>query len=70
MNIIIQKSGYTNQTWIKLRAKTFANFCIANYASKNLQKFTNVFSIGKNNPDFFQNFPMINCAKKSKKRKG
>ena len=42
-------------------------FAIANYASKNLQKFTNVSSIGKNNPDFFQNFPMISLAKKKEK---
>ena len=27
-------------------------------------------SIGKNNPDFFQNFPMISLAKKRKKRNG
>ena len=26
-------------------------------------------SIGKNNPDFFQNFPMISLAKKRKKTK-
>ena len=69
MNRIIQKSDCANQTWTKLRAKIFAIFCIANYASKNLQKFTNVFSIGKNNPDFFQNFPMISLSKKRKKRK-
>ena len=36
---------------------------------KNLQKFTNVSFIVKNNPDFFQNFPMISLAKKGKKRK-
>ena len=41
----------------------------ANYASKNLQKFTNVSSIGKNNPDFFQNFSMISLAIKRKKTK-
>ena len=29
----------------------------------------NVSSIGKNNPDFFQNFTMVSLAKKSKKRK-
>ena len=34
---------------------------------KNLQKFTNVSSIGKNNPDFFQNFPMVSLAKKKEK---
>ena len=60
----LQKSAKT-----KLRAKIFTNFCIANYASKNLQKFRNVSSIGKNNSDFFQNFPMISLAKKRKKRK-
>ena len=32
---------------------------------KNLQKSC----IGKNNPDFFQNFPMISLAEKRKKRK-
>ena len=69
MNRIIQKSGRAIQTWTKLRAKLFTIFCIANYASKNLQKFTNVSSIGENNPDFFQNFPMISLAKKRKKRK-
>ena len=65
MNRIIQKSGHTNQTWTKLRAKIFAIFGIANYASKNLQKFTNVSSIRKNNSDLFQNFPMISLVKKS-----
>ena len=69
MNRIIQKSDRANKTWTKLRAKIFAIFCIANYAWKNLQKFTNVSSIGENNPDFFQNFPMISLAKKRKKRK-
>ena len=69
MNRIIQKSDRANQTWTKLRAKMFAIFCIANYASKNLQKFTNVSSIGRNNPDFFQNFSMISLAKKRKERK-
>ena len=69
MNCIIQKSGCANQTWIKLPAKLFAIFCIANYASKNLQKSTNMSSIGKNNPDFFLNFPMISLAKKKQKTK-
>ena len=41
MNGIIQKSGRAKKTGTKLRAKIFAIFCIANYASKNLQKFTN-----------------------------
>ena len=36
---------------------------------KNLQEFTNVSFIGKNNPDFFQNFSMISLAKKRNKRK-
>ena len=67
MNRIIQKSGHANQTWTKLRAKISAIFCFANYASKNLQKFTNVSFIGENNPDFFQNFPMISLAKKKTK---
>ena len=70
MNRIIQKSSRANQTWTKLSAKIFAIFCIANYASKNLQKFTNVSSIGKNNPDFFRNFSMISLAKNIKKTKG
>ena len=69
MKRIIQKSDRANQTWIKLRAKIIAIFCLENYASNNLQKFTNVSSIGKNKPDFFQNFPMISLAKKIKKRK-
>ena len=69
MNRIIQKSGRAIQTWTKLRAKIFTIFCIANYASKNLQQFTHVSSIGKNNPDFSQNFPMISLAKKRKKLK-
>ena len=69
MNRIIQKSGRAIETWTKLRAKIFAIFCIANYTWKNLQKFTNLSSIGISNPDFFQNFPMISLAKKSKKRK-
>ena len=69
MNRIIQKSVRAILTWTKLRAKIFAIFCIANYARKNLQKFTNVSSIGKNNHDFFQNFPMISLAKKRKERK-
>ena len=64
MNRIIQKSGRAIQTWTKLRAKIFAIFCIANYPSKNLKKITNMSSIGKNNPDFFQYFPMISLAKK------
>ena len=67
MNRIIQKSSRANQTWTKLRANIFAIFCIAKYVSKNLQKFTNVSSIGKNNPDFFQNFSMISWAKKKRK---
>ena len=69
MKRIIQKCGRANQTWTKLRAKIFAIFCNANYESKNLQNFTNVSSIGKNNPDIFQNFTMITLAKKRKKRK-
>ena len=69
MNGNIQKSGRANQTWMKLRAKIFAIFNNTNYALKNLQKFTNVSSIGKNNPDFFQKFPMISLAKKSEKQK-
>ena len=68
MNKIIQKSSRAIQTWTKLRAKIFTIYCITNYASKNLQKFTNVSSIRKNNPDVFQNFPMISLAKKIKKR--
>ena len=56
MKRIIQKGGCTNKTWTKLRATIFAIFYIANYASKNLQKFTNVSAIGKNNPDFFSKF--------------
>ena len=67
MNRMIQKSGRAIQAWTKLRAKIFTFFCIANYASKNLQKFTNVSSVRKNNPDFFQKFPMISLAKKRKK---
>ena len=67
MNSIIQKIDRANQTWIKLRAKIFPIFCIANYASKNLQKSTNVSSIGKNNPDFIQNCPTISLAKKKQK---
>ena len=69
MNRIIQKSGRANQTWTKLRAKSFAIFCIVTYVSKDLQKFTNVSSIGKNNPDFKKQFPIVSLAKKIKKRK-
>ena len=69
MNRIIQKSGPAIQTWTKLRAKMFTIFCIANYAWKNLQKFTNVSSIGRNNPDFLKNFPMTSLAEKRKIRK-
>ena len=67
MNRIIQKSGRAIQTRTKLRTKIFTIFCIANYASKNLQKFTNVSSIKENNPDFFQKFHMISLAKKKRK---
>ena len=69
MNRIIRKSCRANKTLTKLPAKVFAIFRIANYGLKNLQKFTNVSSIGKNNPDFIQNFPMISLAKKRKKTK-
>ena len=65
MNGNIQKSGRANRTWVKLPAKFFAIFYIGNYASKNLQKFTNVSSIRKNNPNFSQNFSMISLATKS-----
>ena len=51
----------------KIACKNFHNFCIANYASKNLQKFTNLYCIGKNNPDYFQNFLIFSLAKKNKK---
>ena len=68
MNGKIENSGRANQTWIKLCDKIFAIFCIANYGLKNLKKFTDVSSMGKNNPDFFQNFSMISLAKKSEKR--
>ena len=69
MNRIIQKSGRAIQTWTKLGVKIFAIFCIANYAWKNLQKFTNVSSIGKNNSDLKKKFPMIGLVEKRKKWK-
>ena len=70
MNRLIQKSGRAIQTWTKLRAKIFTIFCIANYASKNLQKFTKCVFYWKKNPDFFQKFPMISLAKKEKNENG
>ena len=69
MNSIIQKSGCADQTWIKLCAKMFAIIWITNYALKNLQKFSNVSFIRKNNPDFFQNLRIISLAKKTLKKK-
>ena len=53
----------------KIACKNFRNFLLRELCIKNLQKFINVSFIGKNNPDFFQNFPMISKAKKRKKQK-
>ena len=55
-------------TWIKLRAKIFAMFCIANYAYKNLQKFKTVSSIEKTTLIFFKIFLWLVELKEVKKK--